>query len=388
MGKNRDKLKDLEMTRKVLAGEVEPVKAGVNWLGHLQGNKDFELDLCFLRGVPDSELKAVRDSYTQHKHDLKVSHGLGVERDERGYWKFTGEAHIAGKKVERRGVASADSDGEELRRKKITDEQYRAGYEQGKLVFEAPADDKAAMKAAALDELSAMGLNRVSGANMFYITDGLLSGKVFKRALKDEAYGWYLEWILRDYGSEGLKTALKSGRLHLEYRESGGADRWRLREILKNYEKILKGEPPEGNGRGVSNEDARGGNGPKKKYVLATVRYGQPEFRKNLLRVYRGRCAVTGCAVERALEAAHIEPYADEGESRVSNGILMRSDIHALFDAGLLGIDPATYMVKLSAKLYGEVNYWRLQGVKIHLPDIMECYPDKAKLAVHLAGVI
>lgn len=73
------------------------------------------------------------------------------------------------------------------------------------------------------------------------------------------------------------------------------------------------------------------------------VRRGQREFRTALLRAYRGRCAVTGSTVESVLEAAHIEPYREQQHHQVRNGILLRADLHTLFDlhAWTLGEDLA-----------------------------------------------
>ena len=68
-------------------------------------------------------------------------------------------------------------------------------------------------------------------------------------------------------------------------------------------------------------------------------RRGQAKFRNILLKMYGGRCAISGCNAEDALEAAHIIPYSESPINRVENGILLRSDIHTLFDLGLLAID-------------------------------------------------
>ncbi len=65
----------------------------------------------------------------------------------------------------------------------------------------------------------------------------------------------------------------------------------------------------------------------------------------------------------------------------------MRSDIHALFDAGLLGIEPKTYRVKLSPVLMGAEEYWKLNGQKIELPGRAELYPNVDKLQQHLVGL-
>jgi HNH endonuclease len=69
-------------------------------------------------------------------------------------------------------------------------------------------------------------------------------------------------------------------------------------------------------------------------------RRGQEKFRKDLLYNYGGRCAITNCNVTSVLEAAHIRPYSDGGLTHPSNGILLRSDIHTLFDLDLLSINP------------------------------------------------
>lgn len=83
------------------------------------------------------------------------------------------------------------------------------------------------------------------------------------------------------------------------------------------------------------------------KWTAIRVRLGQPQFRSALLLAYRSRCAISGCSVLQLLEAAHIKPYSDRGDYAVSNGILLRTDLHTLFDRGLLKIDPTTRTVRI-----------------------------------------
>lgn len=85
--------------------------------------------------------------------------------------------------------------------------------------------------------------------------------------------------------------------------------------------------------------------------TLASIvrRRGQPRFRKQLLKAYQGRCAVTGCTLEPILEAAHIHPYLGDETNVVSNGLLLRTDVHTLFDLGLLWIEPHSLRVRLGA---------------------------------------
>ena len=69
-------------------------------------------------------------------------------------------------------------------------------------------------------------------------------------------------------------------------------------------------------------------------------RLGQGKFRRDLLKAYGGVCCVTGCSVRPLLEAAHIYPYRGKQTNHVTNGLLLRADIHSLFDLGLIAVRP------------------------------------------------
>ena len=88
------------------------------------------------------------------------------------------------------------------------------------------------------------------------------------------------------------------------------------------------------------------------------IRRGQTAFRAKLIEAYDRRCAITGCAVEAVLEAAHIYPYRGSQTNPTSNGLLLRADLHTLFDCGLLAINPETRTVvvanALQASSYGK----------------------------------
>ncbi len=76
-----------------------------------------------------------------------------------------------------------------------------------------------------------------------------------------------------------------------------------------------------------------------KRQGLNVVRTGQSRFRNTVLEAYGRRCAISGEATEEILEAAHIQPYAGTQSDHVQNGIALRTDLHRLFDAGLLTIN-------------------------------------------------
>lgn len=101
---------------------------------------------------------------------------------------------------------------------------------------------------------------------------------------------------------------------------------------------------------------------------LVEIRQDQGKFRKALLKWYGMRCCVTGCTVPEVLEAAHIIPFREGLSCRdlPSNGILLRRDIHCLFDLMLLSIDPGTCSVWLSPALR-DGEYRELHGAEVEL---------------------
>lgn len=110
------------------------------------------------------------------------------------------------------------------------------------------------------------------------------------------------------------------------------------------------------------------------------LRLGQSEFRASLLCAYSGRCAVTACDVADALEAAHIIPHVNINSNDPTNGLLLRADIHTLFDRHLIGIDPTTLCVAVSEKLLGTA-YGNLQSTPLNMPERYELRPSPEALA-------
>jgi putative restriction endonuclease len=121
--------------------------------------------------------------------------------------------------------------------------------------------------------------------------------------------------------------------------------------------------------------------------VLAAItrRQGAPKFRRLLLDCYRGKCALSGCDADAVLEAAHIVPYSGQSTNHAQNGLLLRADLHTLFDRGLLGIDPTQYTVVLHPALR-DTAYGDLAGQRIRLPSKQECWPSRLALELHLVG--
>jgi hypothetical protein len=109
------------------------------------------------------------------------------------------------------------------------------------------------------------------------------------------------------------------------------------------------------------------------------LRQGQPEFRNRLIEAYGGRCAITDCDAIDALQAAHINPYLGPKTNHVTNGLLLRADIHTLFDRGLLAIDDERMTVILHPTLKATA-YGYLDGTAIHPPAKAGQWPDKSAL--------
>ena len=109
------------------------------------------------------------------------------------------------------------------------------------------------------------------------------------------------------------------------------------------------------------------------------LRQGQPIFRKDLLVAYNRKCAISGCTVVEALEAAHIEPYNGVGTNKTKNGLLLRADIHTLWDLNLIGINPKTLKIAISKDIAGK-PYTDFTGKKLSLPRSKELRPSSEAL--------
>jgi putative restriction endonuclease len=118
--------------------------------------------------------------------------------------------------------------------------------------------------------------------------------------------------------------------------------------------------------------------------ALAAIvqRQGQPRFRGELLGAYGGACAITKCNLEEVLEAAHIYPFKGHLTNTVQNGLLLRADIHTLFDRGLIAIDTSDWTILVDRKL-SQTEYGALNGQPLSLPAQNQFRPNKNALDFH-----
>jgi putative restriction endonuclease len=105
--------------------------------------------------------------------------------------------------------------------------------------------------------------------------------------------------------------------------------------------------------------------------ILVHPRLGQGAFRVSVTEAYNRACAVTEEHSLPALEAAHIRPFAKEGPHEVRNGLLLRADLHRLFEQGYLTVTP-DYTLEISDRLRDDYHngrsYYPLRGSHIAVP--------------------
>ncbi len=124
------------------------------------------------------------------------------------------------------------------------------------------------------------------------------------------------------------------------------------------------------------------------KPILKEPRIGQSTFRVRVTDAYRRMCAMTGESTLVVLEAAHIVPYTNkDGTHEVTNGMLLRSDFHRLFDRGLVSVTP-DYKIRVSQKIreayFNGKAYYRLDNELLrNLPDNASLRPDRDRLDWH-----
>lgn len=179
----------------------------------------------------------------------------------------------------------------------------------------------------------------------------------------------------------GVKGATNFGPREVKGRDG---ERWLRRqldigeteEISVDFQKVVDELDP---ATAASDEDLR-----RRVEASIVAREGQGDFRKGLLDAYRERCAITGIS-EPVLDAAHIRRYLGRQSNTPANGVLLRTDLHTLFDKHLLTIvyDGGAYRVRVSddlgADMYRNLDHQALAVV----PSLARDRPSAALLAEH-----
>lgn len=121
--------------------------------------------------------------------------------------------------------------------------------------------------------------------------------------------------------------------------------------------------------------------------TLVRPRLGQGTFRATVTNAYGRRCAITGESTLPVLEAAHIRAVAEGGGHETTNGLLLRSDFHKLFDSGLVTVTPDYRTVvseRIKAQWFNGRAYNSLHGQPLRtLPSVVANQPDPEMLRWH-----
>jgi putative restriction endonuclease len=158
------------------------------------------------------------------------------------------------------------------------------------------------------------------------------------------------------------------------------------RELWGAVAERLKVLPPGSLEPGTATLAAVESNGFGKPQVIFP-RLGQGLFRILVTDFYDRRCAITGERTLPVLDAAHIMPFALVQRHEVPNGLLLRSDLHRLFDGGYLTVDPKDRKVVVSKRIKEEFDngreYYKLEGLVLQEPSTPWARPSAENLEYH-----
>jgi len=114
-------------------------------------------------------------------------------------------------------------------------------------------------------------------------------------------------------------------------------------------------------------------------------REGQAQFRAEVLDAYRGRCCITDTKVSAVIQAAHIQPFVSRQSNHAQNGLPLRSDLHTLFDDGLISVDQGNALL-VSSQLDG-TDYESLRGKPLIAPIDPRATPSAKALELHRKSI-
>jgi hypothetical protein len=203
------------------------------------------------------------------------------------------------------------------------------------------------------NEITSTSIAQIRDPNEFTILAGLIKATDIFSERNTRGNGMYAATL----ESYSRYLALNSNKLAQQVADIGPFSK----ELLSIEPTSEISEPFEPDNQ----EDAR-------QRVLRDVvrRQGQPKFRASLIDAYQGRCAVSECNLLMILDAAHVTPYLGPQTNLISNGILLRTDLHSLWDLGLIAINPQTTKLSVSPALNDKV-YRTLDGSPVFQPARM-----------------
>ena len=118
--------------------------------------------------------------------------------------------------------------------KKMTDDMIEMCYRCGRKVSEGESAPELAD-----DIVDETGMNRNSALMYLYAVSGMLKGEIYKRTISAKALKFFFERISNDFGSKGLKNAIKATKLHRDYRRGCGLPFESIKDICDSYERKI-----------------------------------------------------------------------------------------------------------------------------------------------------
>lgn len=191
------------------------------------------------------------------------------------------------------------------------------------------------------------------------------------------------------------RTASQAGAI-AQASNCSGRTAWRCKKTGRTFgdfvdsgdEPLTQG-PPERAGPPPLDIDPEAPVDARRKWTsLRVMREGAAAFRNDLKQVWDGACAVTGCTEAAALDAAHIYPYGGPQTNDARNGLLLRADIHRLFDRFQLTLVQG--VAGLEARIGANVRdtqYRGLDRARVRAPVDPDRGPDLRLLAAHARRV-
>jgi len=247
-------------------------------------------------------------------------------------------------------------------RSKIPPEQYEKAYELARRVYEGTL-----RHTDAVNEMAELGLKRSSAGDFVAIYRHMRDGVIYKRAMSRDATEFFLLEIRREKGEQAFRNGLTALSLHIPYNFKKNGTHY---DLLKSLEATAQPSADDGDDCGRGNEpkySTTGIDSRAKVWLQIRQRRGQATFREKIRKRYGSLCLVTGCKILDILEAAHLMPYRSESDHHPENGLLLRADIHTLFDLNLLGIEPGSLEIKLHPSI--AVEYSEFRGQRLRCGD-------------------
>ena len=188
---------------------------------------------------------------------------------------------------------------------------------------------------------------------------------------QDTVLGWFREFTIKNAREAKPKSPEFWCRVALRNEKEITAFCRSLSAFLQNLPTPIEvnnltiDTNPQNNRKSESTEqiESRQNENPVDEFTYRAIksRRGQTEFRRALLATFNKSCCITKCEVMAVLEAAHIIPHTEETNYSITNGLLLRADVHTLFDLNLIGIDESGF-VHISSSLKG-TEYLQYEGV-------------------------